>query len=105
MRTIKTTTGRRVALDGDLLAVMETLSREVTRRRDARVGFEDMDREIQHLVEQMTDDERRELPGGEPVHELQPVRERAADARSCGKPKQASGTRRERVSGRAASAD
>ena len=30
MRTIKTTTGAMIALDGDLLAVMETLYQEVT---------------------------------------------------------------------------
>ena len=30
MRTIKTTTGAEIPLDGDLLAIMETLYREVT---------------------------------------------------------------------------
>ena len=59
MRTIKTTTGADVALDGDLLAVMETLYREVTARQDLDRSFEDMVREIKHLIEQMTDDERR----------------------------------------------
>lgn len=59
MRTIKTTTGADVALDGDLLAVMETLYREVTARQDLDRSFEDMVREIKHLIDQMTDDERR----------------------------------------------
>ena len=59
MRTIKTTTGADVALDGDLLAVMETLYREVTARRDLDRSFEDMVREIKHLIEQMTDEERK----------------------------------------------
>jgi hypothetical protein len=59
VRTIKTTTGADVALDGDLLAVMETLYREVTARRDLDRSFEDMVREIKHLIDQMTDDERR----------------------------------------------
>ena len=59
MRTIKTTTGVDVALDGDLLAVMETLYREVTARRDLDRSFEDMVREIRHLIDQMTDEERR----------------------------------------------
>ena len=59
MRTIKTTTGADVALDGDLLAVMETLYREVTARRDLDRSFEDMVREIKHLIDQMTDEERR----------------------------------------------
>lgn len=59
MRTIKTTTGVDIALDGDLLAIMETLYREVTVRRDLDRSFEDMMREINHLLDQMTDDERR----------------------------------------------
>ncbi len=59
MRTIKTTTGADVALDGDLLAVMETLYREVTARQDLNRSFEDMVREIRHLIDQMTDEERR----------------------------------------------
>jgi len=59
MRSIKTTTGADVALDGDLLAVMETLYREVTARRDLDRSFEDMVREIKHLIEQMTDEERK----------------------------------------------
>jgi hypothetical protein len=59
MRTIKTTTGATIALDGDLLAIMETLYQEVTARRHLERSFEDMVREIQHLVGQMDDGERR----------------------------------------------
>lgn len=59
MRTIKTTTGAEVTLDGDLLAVMEVLYREVTARRALDRTFEDMVQEIHHLIEQMTDEERR----------------------------------------------
>ena len=59
MRTITTTTGATVTLDGDLLAIMETLYREVTAKRDLERTFEDMVREINHLIGQMTDDERR----------------------------------------------
>jgi len=59
MNTIKTTTGAAVTLDGDLLAIMETLYREVTARRELERTFEDMVREITHLIEQMTDEERR----------------------------------------------
>ena len=59
MRTIKTTTGADVPLDGDLLAVMETLYREVTAKRELERSFEDMVREIRHLIDQMTDEERR----------------------------------------------
>ena len=59
MHTIKTTSGANIALDGDLLAVMETLYQEVTARRALERSFEDMVREIQHLIEQMSDAERR----------------------------------------------
>jgi len=59
MRTIKTTTGASITLDGDLLAVMETLYREVTARRALDRSFEDMVREIHHIIEQMDDTERR----------------------------------------------
>ena len=58
MRTIKTTTGADIPLDGDLLTVMETLYHEVTARRELERSFEDMAREIAHLVGQMTQEER-----------------------------------------------
>ena len=58
MRTIQTTTGATIPLDGDLLTVMETLYREVTARRELERSFEDMAREITHLVGQMTPEER-----------------------------------------------
>ena len=60
MRTIKTTTGAEIPLDGDLLTVMETLYHEVTARRELERSFEDMVREIQYLIDQMTETERRE---------------------------------------------
>jgi Zn-dependent M32 family carboxypeptidase len=59
MRTIRTTTGAELVLDNDLLAVLETLYREVTAKRDLDRTFEDMVREIKHLIDQMTDEERR----------------------------------------------
>ncbi len=59
MRIIKTTTGVAIALDGDLLAVMEALHQEVTARHEFERSFEDMVREIQNLIEQMDDGERR----------------------------------------------
>jgi hypothetical protein len=59
MRTITTTTGAPITLDGDLLAIMETLYREVTARRELERTFEDMMREINHLIAQMTDEERQ----------------------------------------------
>jgi hypothetical protein len=59
MRTIKTTTGAEIPLDGDLLTVMETLYHEVTARRELKRSFEDIAREIGHLIDQMTEEERR----------------------------------------------
>jgi phage gp29-like protein len=59
MRTIKTTAGTPVELDSDVLAVIEAISRDLTRRQALDYGFEDVDREIQHLVQQMTDEELR----------------------------------------------
>jgi phage gp29-like protein len=58
MRIIKTTTGTEIVLDGDLLAVMEALYREVTATRALERSFDDMVREIQHLIGQMDDAER-----------------------------------------------
>ncbi len=59
MRTIKTTTGVEIPLDGDLLAILETLHKEVTIRRGLERTFEDMMREIQHLIDQMSPEEQR----------------------------------------------
>ena len=58
MRTIRTTNGVPIALDGDLLAIMEALYQEVTARRELERTFEDMVREIQHLIDQMDERER-----------------------------------------------
>ena len=78
MRTIKTTNGAEVALDGDLLAIMEALYHEVTARRALERSFEDMDREINHLIDQMTEDERRAYLCRKPVPQYGQVRERQA---------------------------
>jgi hypothetical protein len=59
MRTIKLTTGADLPLDGDLLTVLETLYKQISIRNELQSTFEDMAREIQHVIEQMTDDERR----------------------------------------------
>jgi phage gp29-like protein len=59
MRSIKTTTGVDIPLDGDLLAVLETLFHEVTAKVIEGGSYEDMNREINHLVSQLTDEERR----------------------------------------------
>jgi hypothetical protein len=58
MRTIKTLSGAEITLDGDLLAIMETLYKEVTARRGLERSFEDMVKEIHHLIDQMDESER-----------------------------------------------
>ncbi len=60
MRTLKTSSGLHVPLDGDLLTLLETLYREVTAQIDVDRSFEDTVREIQVLIDQMTDEERRQ---------------------------------------------
>jgi hypothetical protein len=59
MKHVRLTTGRELALDGDLLGVLEALYHEVTLRLQLKVSFEDMMREIEHLVDQMSEEERR----------------------------------------------
>lgn len=59
MRTITTSSGIVIELDGDVLAVLEAVSRELTRRSALDYGFEDVDKEIQHLVKQLTDEDLR----------------------------------------------
>ena len=59
MRIIRTTTGADITLDGDLLAIMETLYREVTARRELERSFEDIVKEINFIIDQMDDAERR----------------------------------------------
>ena len=60
MRKLKTTSGVQVPLDGDLLTLLEMLYREVTAQVDVDRTFEDTVREIQGLIDQMTDEERRQ---------------------------------------------
>ena len=59
MRTIKTISGAPITLDGDLLAIMEALYQEVTAKSELDRSFEDMVKEIHHLIAQMDDSERR----------------------------------------------
>ena len=57
MRSIKTSSGAEVSLDGDLLSIMEALYHEVTAQRALERSFEDMVREINHLIAQMSVEE------------------------------------------------
>ena len=60
MRTIKLTTGAEVPLDGDLMTVIESLYLEITAKRELERTFEDTVKEIQVIIDQMTEDERRQ---------------------------------------------
>jgi hypothetical protein len=59
MHSIKTSTGATINLDGDILAILETLYREITVKRNFERSFEDMIQEIRQLIDQMSDEERR----------------------------------------------
>ncbi len=59
MPKVRLGTGLELELDGELLSVLETLYREVTLKRQLHVSFEDMMKEIENLVTQMSDADRR----------------------------------------------
>ena len=59
MRRVRLSTGYELELDGDILGVLEALYREVTLKHALQVSFEDMMKEIQGVVDQMPDEERR----------------------------------------------
>jgi hypothetical protein len=59
MNTLRLSTGHEIPLDGDLLAILEGLYREVSLRRQFKGSFEDMMREIDGVVEQMGAADRR----------------------------------------------
>ena len=61
MRVITTTTGTPIELqdDADVLALLEAVSRDLLRHKELDDGFEDVDREFQHLVGQLSDAELR----------------------------------------------
>lgn len=53
-RTITTTSGQKIVLDDDLLAILEALFAEVTARRELERSYDDLKNEIEHLIAQMT---------------------------------------------------
>ncbi len=59
MRKITTTAGTQVETDGDVLAIIETVSRDLARRADLDYSFEEIDLEFVHLIGQLTPDELR----------------------------------------------
>ena len=60
MRTITLTTGAALMLDGDLMTVLEALYKEVSAKHELQSTFEDMAREVAHIIGQMDDAERRQ---------------------------------------------
>ena len=58
MRSITTTGGAEVIRDGDLLAVLEALYKELNTPYAVDRTFEDTVREVNHLLDQMTNDAR-----------------------------------------------
>ena len=59
MRTITTNAGTPVDTDGDVLAIIEVISRDLARKADLDYSFDEVDREFDHLVNQLTDEELR----------------------------------------------
>jgi len=59
MRVITTASGSTIELDGDVLAVIETISLDLARRQVLDYGFEDVDKEIQFLIGQLNEEELR----------------------------------------------
>jgi len=51
--------GFEIEVDGDLLQIVESLFREVAIRKQFEHTYHDMKSEIENLIEQMTDVERR----------------------------------------------
>jgi len=59
MRTITTNAGTPVDTDGDVLAIIEVISRDLARKADLDYSFDEVDREFEHLVNQLTTEELR----------------------------------------------
>ena len=59
MRSVRLSTGFELELEGDILGILEALYREVTLKHALQVSFEDMMKEIQAVVDQMPEEERR----------------------------------------------
>jgi hypothetical protein len=59
MRTITTASGTRIELDGDVLAILEAVSRDLMRRHALDYGFEEVAREFQYVIDQLTEEDLR----------------------------------------------
>ncbi len=59
MSKVRLSTGFELPLDGELLAILEALYHEVTLKKELNVTFQEMMKEIEGLVEQMSDADRK----------------------------------------------
>ncbi len=59
-RRITTRAGNELALDGDILGVLEALYRDVSVRSRFRNTYDGMMTEIRHIVDSMSESERRD---------------------------------------------
>jgi hypothetical protein len=58
MRRITMTTGAPLDLDGELLTILEAVYREVTLKQEFQHTYEDVRREVSHIIDQMNEEER-----------------------------------------------
>lgn len=59
MKKIKMLAGREIELDGDLMAIIESLYQEVVLKKELKHTYKDMKKEIENIVAQMPEEERR----------------------------------------------
>ena len=59
MKKIKMLTAREIELDGDLMAIIESLYQEVVLKKELKHTYKDMKKEIENIVDQMPKEERR----------------------------------------------
>ncbi len=57
MKTVKLSTGYELTLDGDLLSLIETIYQEVALRKELKHSYEDVMKEIENLMRQMSSEE------------------------------------------------
>jgi hypothetical protein len=57
MKTVKLSTGHELTLDGDLLSLIETIYQEVALRKELKHTYEDVMKEIENLMRQMSPEE------------------------------------------------
>jgi hypothetical protein len=57
MNTVKLSTGFELKLDGDLLSLIETIYQEVALRKELKHSYEDVMKEIENLMRQMSPSE------------------------------------------------